>query len=136
MSDKELFRKKYTKEQLSKWKRQDSQKSYRMKGSNSDAEVPSRPSPQPPLLTASPRLRAEAKNDEERIKLEQMNRRERDANNRESLASIAAAATYWNHYKPLLNEFNHYRIPGVRIEVPKDEQKPREDMEGTIFWED
>ncbi|KAJ7017033.1 hypothetical protein C8F04DRAFT_1406340 [Mycena alexandri] len=31
---------------------------------------------------------------------------------------------YWDHYKPLLNEFNHYCLPGVRVEVPKEEQKP------------
>ncbi|KAJ7019607.1 hypothetical protein C8F04DRAFT_1197524 [Mycena alexandri] len=76
-----------------------------------------------------PRLRTETKDDEEKIKLGRERRRERDANNKEAgcrqrFIKKYGFKAYWDHYKPLLNEFNHYCLPGVRVEVPKEEQKP------------
>ncbi|KAJ7021134.1 hypothetical protein C8F04DRAFT_1195813 [Mycena alexandri] len=41
---------------------------------------------------------------------------------------------YWDHYKPLLNEFNHYCLPGVRVEVPKEEQKPTAEGEDNLTY--
>ncbi|KAJ7031491.1 hypothetical protein C8F04DRAFT_1185890 [Mycena alexandri] len=76
-----------------------------------------------------PRLRTETKDDEEKIKLGRERRRERDADNKEvgrrqRFIKKYGFKAYWDHYKPLLNEFNHYCLPGVRVEVPKEEQKP------------
>ncbi|KAJ7027065.1 hypothetical protein C8F04DRAFT_1238237 [Mycena alexandri] len=76
-----------------------------------------------------PRLRAETKDDEEKIKLGRERRRERDADKKEArrrqrFIKKYGFKAYWDHYKPLLNEFNHYCLPGVRVEVPKEEQKP------------
>ncbi|KAJ7026667.1 hypothetical protein C8F04DRAFT_1190332 [Mycena alexandri] len=94
-----------------------------------------------------PRLRAKTKDDEEKIKLGRERRRERDADNKEvplpqneskDLIPLLHShrrqweifikkygfKVYWDHYEPLLNEFNHYCLPGVRVKVPKEEQKP------------
>ncbi|KAJ7038435.1 hypothetical protein C8F04DRAFT_1179740 [Mycena alexandri] len=77
-----------------------------------------------------PRLRAETKEDEEKITLGREHCRERDANNKEArFIKKYGFTAYWDHYKPLLNEFNHYCLPGVRVEVPKEEQKPTADGE-------
>ncbi|KAJ7018216.1 hypothetical protein C8F04DRAFT_1199233 [Mycena alexandri] len=63
-----------------------------------------------------PRLCAETMDDEEKIKLGRERRHERDADNKEvRFIKKYGFKAYWDHYKPLLNEFNHYCLPEHEI---------------------
>ncbi|KAJ7907610.1 hypothetical protein B0H13DRAFT_1879444 [Mycena leptocephala] len=108
---------KLTKAEITKRRRRASQEKYRTTHSER-LRATAR------LRMQSLRLRAEMENNEHKKKLAREHRREIDAEYREvKFAKNHGITAYMDHYVPLLNEFNSYRLVGVKFKLSKDEKE-------------
>ncbi|KAJ7734625.1 hypothetical protein B0H16DRAFT_1467476 [Mycena metata] len=88
----------------------------------------------PILLTFSRRRRAELRESAEKAALARERRREADANHRENIrrekfVKKHGYRAYLDSYLPLLNEFNSFRLSGVKVPLSKDETGSQDSVE-------